>query len=270
MEQRKKKAIIISVIAFLIVFIVLPVILYWFVDQYDFIKSNIVADNWLMFWATYLAGILGGLATLVAMVYTLKSAYEQQKEERADRDKEIAEERKYQYAPYLVAGIVEEQKNMEDVCKYIYRPNTDIGKLNAQTTVKHEQYVEIKNIGSGLATNIFFVYDGSYVANGSMYHYEEDFLLKECFHLAAGDSRVCDIKLYIENDLYEKTNKSLSGGISLDILCQDMLGNIIKKTICFSLEEKYVYSEGTPQYLKIDELKNMYPHVKDIEKMFLL
>lgn len=56
-----KKKILIYVGIIIVICIVVPMILYFLIDKFDVVSSKINADNWLMFWATYLAGTLGGL-----------------------------------------------------------------------------------------------------------------------------------------------------------------------------------------------------------------
>ncbi len=89
-----KKKILIYVGIIIVICIVVPMILYFLIDKFDVVSSKINADNWLMFWATYLAGTLGGLATLAAMIFTVKSSYDQQRTAQKIREKEIADERK--------------------------------------------------------------------------------------------------------------------------------------------------------------------------------
>ena len=55
-----------------------------------------------MFWASYLGGTFGGVCTLIAVLITVSNAIKSQEEAQKNRDKEIAEDRKYQYAPFLV------------------------------------------------------------------------------------------------------------------------------------------------------------------------
>ena len=267
-----KKKILIYVGIIIVICIVVPMILYFLIDKFDVISSNVNADNWLMFWATYLAGTLGGLATLAAMIFTVKSSYDQQRTAQKIREKEIADERKYQYSPYLSVQVmrkreVSEESKVEEICRHVYLPETDISNIAADNTEKVQLYLEIKNIGFGPAMNIFLFYDNSYIVNGVNSHSEEDFWLKECLNLGKEEGAICELTLYFSSDLLGKKHV-LENVLTVDILHQDILGNVIRKRVCFSLNNKYIYSENTLEYLSFEELKNEYPHVQDITRLF--
>ena len=140
MDKKSKKKILIYGGIIIVIYIVVPVMLYFWIDKFDVISSNVNADNWLMFWATYLAGTLGGLATLAAMLYTVKSSYDQQRKEQKIREKEIADERKYQYSPYLSVQMMQKseviEENKEEICRYVYLPKTDVSNITADNTQK--------------------------------------------------------------------------------------------------------------------------------------
>lgn len=271
-KKSKKKKILIYAGIIIVIYIVVPVMLFFFVDKFDVISSKINADNWLMFWATYLAGTLGGLATLAAMIFTVKSSYNQQRTAQKIREKEIADERKYQYSPSLSVQVMRkreasEESKIEEICRHVYLPETDVSSITADNTKKVQLNLEIKNIGFGPATNIFLFYDNSYIVNGVNSHSEKDFLLKECLNLGKEIRAICDLTLFFSTDLLEK-NCGLEDALTVDILYQDILGNVIRKRVCFSLNNKYIYSESTPEYLSFKELKNDYPHIQDITRLF--
>jgi len=271
MDQKSKKKILIYGGIIIVIYIVVPVMLYFWIDKFDVISSNVNADNWLMFWATYLAGTLGGLATLAAMLYTVKSSYDQQRKEQKIREKEIADERKYQYSPYLSVQMMQKseviEENKEEICRYVYLPKTDVSNITADNTQKVQLYLEIKNIGFGPATNIFLFYDKSYIVNGVNSHSENDIFLKECLNLGKETRAICELTLYFSTDLLKK-NHGLEDALTVDILHQDILGNVIRKSVCFSLKNKYIYSESMLEYLSFEELKKDYPHVQDITGLF--
>lgn len=100
MEEKRKK-IKYGIIIAIGVYIIVPIVLYIVIDKWNIIFSNIEASDWLSFWATYISGTLGGLATLAAVYFTIKQSYDQLKEEHKNRENEIKEERKYIFTIFI-------------------------------------------------------------------------------------------------------------------------------------------------------------------------
>lgn len=70
----------------LIIVILLPFCIWGFRLIYDSVKGG-YDSNWLGFFESYLGGVLGGLATLVAVVYTIQLNKKEQ-EEKEEKEKE--------------------------------------------------------------------------------------------------------------------------------------------------------------------------------------
>ena len=56
---------------FLIIVIVLPIVICIFRYIYDTVSVDTYEVSWLGFFGSYLGGVLGGAATLIAVVYTI-------------------------------------------------------------------------------------------------------------------------------------------------------------------------------------------------------
>lgn len=54
---------------------------------------RLINDTWINFLVSYICGILGGLATLISIYYTVKSSLEIQRDEYRKRDEEIKSEK---------------------------------------------------------------------------------------------------------------------------------------------------------------------------------
>lgn len=113
------------------VIIVIAVFVFLFVDRFNLISSNIESKEWLMFWASYLGGTIGGVCTLIAVLITVRNAIKSQEEAQKNRDKEIAEDRKYQYAPFLVFKVVDPIEYSEEIVRFIYSPEENIDNVMA-------------------------------------------------------------------------------------------------------------------------------------------
>lgn len=267
--EEKRKKIKYGIIIAIGVYIIVPIVLYIVIDKWNIIFSNIEASDWLSFWATYISGTLGGLATLVAVYFTIKQSYDQLKEEHKNRENEIKEERKYIYSPYLSVRIINEDEINEndkvtEINRFVFFPETEPIVNNSE---KHIIYLEIENNGFGPATNIFMLYDDEYVVNGVNLNCQKNFLLKECFNIGKERKAICKLILYIDEALI-KNNIKYRNVLTVDLLHQDILGNIIRRRICLSLNNNFIFSEQNLEYLCIDEIKKEYPHIQNIGNFF--
>lgn len=61
------------------------------IDKFYF---RLINETWINFLVSYICGILGGLATLISIYYTVKSSLEIQRDEYRKRDEEIKSEKK--------------------------------------------------------------------------------------------------------------------------------------------------------------------------------
>ena len=266
MKDKVKKIKFIVVI--IIVYIGVPLLFYIFIDRINLIPSKIKSSDWLSAWVTYMAGTLGGLATLLAMKITVKNSYNQLVEEQKNRENEIKEERKYQYSPYLSVRVLSDKEvnkydHITEISRCVFLP----GVVQDNTCKEEVLYLEIENNGFGPATNIYMFYDGSYIINGVNSHSQKDFLLKECLNIGKERKVVCKLRLNINEDLVKKRGM-FSEVMTVDFLHQDILGNIIRKRICLSLHKKYIYSEQNLEYLSTNKIKGEYPNIDGIERLF--
>lgn len=60
------------------------------IDKFYF---RLINETWINFLVSYICGILGGLATLISIYYTVKSSLEIQRDEYRKRDEEIKSEK---------------------------------------------------------------------------------------------------------------------------------------------------------------------------------
>ena len=65
-----------------------------------------------------------------------------------------------------------------------------------------------------------------------------------------------------------KNNIKYRNVLTVDLLHQDILGNIIRRRICLSLNNNFIFSEQNLEYLCIDEIKKEYPHIQNIGNFF--
>ncbi len=248
--------------------LLIPIIVFLCVDQFNIIGSNIESKEWLMFWASYMGGTIGGACTLIAVMITVKNAIYSQAEAQIIRDKEISENRKYQYAPFLISKIVPDTLAYSyEIVRFIYSPEESIDMENFEN---FEFNMELWNCGFGPATNLYVFHDGQYIVNGVNAVSNDSFALQECVTLPNDSKVVCKVRLCVSKDLIEK-NPWANKMAMLDYVYQDMLGNIIRKEMCISLEpEKRVQSDMTPEYMSLDKLVSEYPHVENITSLFVM
>ena len=78
----------IIIAVYILVSAIFPIFL--IIDKFYF---RLINDTWINFLVSYICGILGGLATLISIYYTVKSSLEIQRDEYRKRDEEIKSEK---------------------------------------------------------------------------------------------------------------------------------------------------------------------------------
>ena len=78
----------IIIAVYILVSAIFPIFL--IIDKFYF---RLINDRWINFLISYICGILGGLATLISIYYTVKSSLEIQRDEYRKRDEEIKSEK---------------------------------------------------------------------------------------------------------------------------------------------------------------------------------
>jgi|GEM_PF-3567211 len=127
-KSRKRNIAIVGII-FLVVIILIPN----FINRTIFHNNNSVsaATNdgaWLSFWGSYLGGIFGGIATLIGIVYTIKSSTDDKK-------------------PIVIPF-------RKEFFVYIDSASKNVSLLNNKSNRKEEKYIYIYNVGRENALNV--------------------------------------------------------------------------------------------------------------------
>lgn len=94
------KKVIWIIILYALISIVLPIIFNYFIFENSEI-SNLSNNEWAGFLGSYVGGILGGLGTLIAMWYTVRTSLEIQRENKYDTDFQMQEELKRRDEEYV-------------------------------------------------------------------------------------------------------------------------------------------------------------------------
>lgn len=247
---------------YIFIIIMIPLILYFFVDLNEVKINNIDQSVWLTFWGTYIGACLGTLATVITLIFTFKHYEDEAEEVRELNEKRRLEEKEKYYndvkrellvnnRPYLViedkhsfpkTGLAGAVNKLE---RFVYtdkeRPLDDLYEVN------EEFYLKIKNVGNGPALNININYScKDYLIDGfndsDMSKRIKDapkILTKMTYDVANGEEKYFLIKLRFSAKAIDNT-QLYRNTLTFSIIFEDICGEKISKIVTVDLNNKTI------------------------------
>lgn len=237
---------------YIIVVLVIPLLLYVLIDLLEFDVNNISDSIWLSFWGTYIGAILGSLATMLGVIFTIQENEKIHEEENKKYQQDVIR----QYYPFLIVNTLSEsEKNsvlptcpVEKICRFAFLPEE---KIELSKFRKHHSQIllKLKNIGVGPALNvqIFYNSDG-YMIDGYNDRKVEGMYNKTSIELAKDEEKIIEFKICFSDSLI-KEMPYLAKALTFEIVYEDILSNKIKKAISLSFEYQSIMGWDKQEYI---------------------
>lgn len=271
----KKHRMILGLIIICFVVTIIPLIVDWLIIGNN-VPSNISNSGWVTFLGAYIGALVSGAISLSGIVLTIRFTREQNK-----MDREL------QIRPYFdivqTTPIIEENWLGEIKIAFDGEPSIEVSKIGSSG-------MRLKNVGTGPATDIFFLvsldhvdirhkaeYDNtcSYISTNLL---REDecgtvpiIITHRISHLSGND--VIDHEdrsVSLENNI-EVKNKKIHNipedfYITLKLMYRDLIGNQFCQVICLSAVGKISFVEFNEYEFNFEiEIVEMLPPIKDEE-----
>lgn len=255
----------------IVIMILVPILMYFAVDQYNLVSSNIDKSIWLSFWGTYIGACIGGLFTYISLVRTIDHYKEEYKKNKAsfikdqeNKEKQYKEEldRKLllEFRPYIVMDEIglKDKKPTVDMDRYVYSSNE-----SAQEYADLENYdpkydkticFKLRNDGLGPAENVRIMYNSSEYKIGGfddrvVKSYGEDvpqIYYKMSIDISNNDYANIQLNLHFSKAMQTSV---YTGIISFMLEYEDIRNNTLMRTMSFDLTNNRFIGCNEQQYV---------------------